>query len=128
MIQMTTINNIKKLEKKRTFLLNGLQCIHYMIRGSYGKSYRRCGKPTCWCNKDNKGHPSYRISWTKDSKSKTKAVPKEDIGWIKEMTRNYRKYRTLRTKLRKLDNELRNLLDNLEDEVIRKTEKLRDYF
>jgi len=122
---MTTINNIKKLEKKQTFLLNELQCIHYMIRGSYGKSYRRCGKPTCWCNKDNKGHPSYRISWTKDSKSRTKAVPKEDIGWIKEMTRNYR---TLTKKLRKLYNELRNLLNNLEDEVIRKTEKLRDYF
>ena len=44
------------------------------------------------------------------------------------MTKNYRRWRSLRTKLRKLEQDLKNLLDKLEDEVIRKTEKLREYF
>jgi len=127
---MSTKNNIQSLEKKRSSCLNELLHISSMIRGSYKKSYCRCGKSTCWCSKDkeSKGHPSHRISWTKDSKSKTKAIPKEDAAWIKEMTINYRKYRTIRTKLRKLNNELKVLLDNLEEEVIKRTEKLKNYF
>ena len=44
------------------------------------------------------------------------------------MTENYRTYRTIRTKLRDLNNELKVLLDNLEEEVIKKTEKLKYYF
>jgi len=130
-IQVSIIKKLKEIEKQRTIVLNDLQSIRFMIRGSYGKSYRRCGKPTCWCAKNNKknlGHPSYRISWTKNSKSKTKAIPKEDIEWIKEMTLNYRRYRNLRTKLRELDHELKILHDKLEEEVIEMTEKLRDYF
>lgn len=127
---MSTKNNIQSLEKKRKSYLNELLHISSMIRGSYKESFCRCGKPTCWCSKDkkSKGHPSHRISWTKDSKSKTKSIPKEDAEWIREMTENYRKYRTIRTKLRNLNNEQKVLLDNLEEEVIKKTEKLKNYF
>jgi hypothetical protein len=126
---MSTIKKLNYLEKQQSITLNKLQDIRCMIRGTYGKAYRRCGKPTCWCsNEDSKGHPSYRISWTNNAKSGTKAIPKEDIAWIKKMTKNYRRWRSLRTKLRKLEQDLKNLLDKLEDEVIRKTEKLREYF
>jgi len=129
-IKMSTKNDIQNLEEKRKSRLNELLHISSMIRGSYKKSYCRCGKPTCWCSEDkeSKGHPSHRISWTKASISKTKAIPKEDVAWIKEMTSNYRKYRTIRTKLRKLNNELNVLLGNLEEEVIKRTEKLKEYF
>lgn len=127
---MSTENNIQSLEKERKSYLNELLHISSMIRGSYKESYCRCGKPSCWCATDKKrnGHPSHRISWTKDSKSRTKSIPKEDVEWIKEMTENYRKYRTIRTKLRSLNNELKRLLDNLEEEVIKKTEELKNYF
>jgi small nuclear ribonucleoprotein (snRNP)-like protein len=50
------------------------------------------------------------------------------VEWIIEMTSNYRKYRTLRTELRKLNQELNVFLDDLEEEVIKKTEKLKNYF
>ena len=127
---MSTKNNIQSLEKQRKTYLKKLLNISSMIRGSYKESYCRCGKPTCWCSRDkkSKGHSSHRISWTKNSKSKTKSIPKEDVEWIKEMTKNYRTYRTIRTKLRSLNNELKVLLDNLEEEVIKKTEKLKYYF
>ena len=130
MIKMTTKNKIQRLEKKLISCLSDLLQISFMIRGSYKKSYCRCGKSTCWCSKDKKrkGHPSHRISWTKNSISKTKAIPREDVEWIIEMTSNYRKYRTLRTELRKLNQELNVFLDDLEEEVIKKTEKLKNYF
>ena len=44
------------------------------------------------------------------------------------MTGNYRKWRTIRSNIRKLEEELRILINKLEDDIIKKTEKLRKYF
>ena len=128
MLQMSTFKTLKKIEKQRSLLLSDLQRIEHMIRGTYVETHRKCGKPTCWCANESKGHPSYQISWTKDAKSRSKAIPREDILWIKAMTGNYRKWRTIRSKIRKLEEELRNLIDKLEYDIIKKTEKLRKYF
>ena len=128
MLQMSTFKKLKKIEKQRSLLLSNLQRIEHMIRGTYVETHRKCGKPTCWCANESKGHPSYQISWTKDAKSRSKAIPREDIAWIKEMTENYRKWRTIRSNIRKLEEELRNLIDKLEYDIIKKTEKLRKYF
>lgn len=125
---MSRNNKLIKIEKQRSVLLSELQLIGHMIRGTYVETHRKCGKPTCWCAKDSKGHPSYQISWTKDAKSRSKAIPREDISWIKEMTREYRKWRTIRSNIRKLEEELRTLIDKSENDIIKKTEKLREYF
>jgi hypothetical protein len=125
---MSRLNKLKKIEKQRSVLLSELQLIGHMIRGTYVETHRKCGKPTCWCAKDSKGHPSYQISWTKDAKSRSKAIPREDISWIKEMTGNYRKWRTIRSNIRKLEEESRTLIDKSENDIIKKTEKLRKYF
>jgi len=55
-------------------------------------------------------------------------IPKEDIAWIKKMTGNYKKWRTLRSRIRKLTDEERKLLDLEEEKLIQKTESLRKYF
>jgi len=128
MLQMSTFKTLKKIEKQRSLLLSELQLIGHMIRGTYVETHRKCGKSNCWCAKESIGHPSYQISWTKDSKSRSKAIPREDIPWIKEMTGNYRKWRTIRSNIRKLEDELRILIDKLEDDMIKKTEKLKKYF
>lgn len=128
MLQMSTFNKLKRIEKQRSLLLSELQLIGHMIRGTYVETHRKCGKSTCWCANESKGHPSYQISWTKNAKSRSKAIPREDIFWIKEMTGNYRKWRTIRSNIRKLEEELRNLIDKLEYDIIKKTEKLRKYF
>ena len=125
---MSTFKNLRKIEKQRSLLLSDLQLIGHMIRGTYVETHRKCGKPTCWCAKESKGHPSYQISWTKDAKSRSKAIPKKDIIWIKEMTDNYRKWRTIRSNIRKSEDELRILIDKLENDIIKKTEKFRKYF
>lgn len=122
------MSTFKKLEKQRSLLLSDLQLIEQMIRGTYVETHRKCGKLNCWCANESKGHPSCQISWTKDAKSRSKSIPREDILWIKEMTGNYRKWRTIRSNIRKLEDELRILIDKLEDDIIKKTEKLRTYF
>lgn len=99
-----------------------------MIRGTYVEAYRKCGKANCRCAKEEQGHPIYQISWTKGGKSRSKAIPRKDISWIKEMTGYYKKWRSIRTNLRKLEEEIKILFDKREDVIIKKTEKMRKYF
>ncbi len=125
---MSTFRQYKKLETEKSRLIRELKTIKKMIRGTYVQTHRKCGKPNCRCAKDIEGHPSYQISWTKDGKSRSKAIPKEDMAWIKEMTDNYKKWRTLRSNIRRLTDEERKLLDSEEEKLIQKTENLRKYF
>ena len=125
---MSTLKELKKLENKRARLLSELQKTESMIRGTYVDAYRKCGKFNCWCAKEKKGHPIHQISWTKDGKSRSKAIPKEDIVWVKKMTGNYKKWRGIRTNLRKLEEEARFIINWVEEDIIQKTENLRKYF
>ncbi len=123
---MSSIKNIKALEKKRQLLIEKIITTQEMIRGSFGTIYRKCGKPNCWCSQGN-GHPATRITWTEKAKSKTKVIPKQDIIWIKSMTKNYRKFRKIRQEMRILEKELNNIIDDLEAEIVNKTKRLKDY-
>lgn len=124
---MSTLNSINILEKKRSALLAELLNIRAMVRGSFAVSYRRCGTPTCWCTTVEKGHPHNRIAWGKDAKKFTKAIPSDEVAWIKEMTKAYKQFRTLRRRLRTITEKLRILLDQLEDEVVQKTKNRKNY-
>ncbi len=128
MLQMSTFKQYIKLETEKSRLTRELKAIKQMIRGTYVQTHRKCGKPTCRCAREIEGHPGYQISWTKDGRSRSKAIPKEDIAWIKKMTGNYKKWRTLRSRIRKLTDEERKLLDLEEEKLIQKTESLRKYF
>ena len=125
---MSTFKQYKKLETEKSRLIRELKTIKKMIRGTYVQTHRKCGKPTCRCAGEIEGHPSYQISWTKDGKSRSKAIPKDDIPWIKEMTGNYKQWRSLRSNIRKLADEEKKLLDLEEEKLIQKTENLRKYF
>jgi len=123
---MSILNKIKALQRQRSLLVEDLLKVRLMIRGTFGETYRRCGKSTCWCAK-GKGHLYTRITWTENMQSKTKAIPKKDIDWIKKTTENYRRFRKLRQKIRNLDNQFKVLFDQFENEMIEKTKKLRNY-
>ena len=125
---MSSEEKILNLEKERTQILKYLLDAKEIIPGSYRKLIVRCGKPNCWCHhEEGGGHPFRRITWTENGVSKTKAIPKEDIQWIKEVTNSYRKFRKMRRKLKKLEAVCKELLDKYEKELIKRTRKLRDY-
>ena len=94
-----------------------------MIRGSLGETYRRCGKANCWCAKEGEGHPYLRITWTENGKPKTKAVSRKDLQQITRLTDNYRRFRNLRTEVKMLNEQLRLLLDEFEEEIIRSSKQ-----
>lgn len=97
-----------------------------MIRGKFGVAYRRCGTPTCWCAQ-GQGHPINRITWTEQAQSRTKAIPAEDIEWIKQRTETYRRFRKSRQALRALENKINAALDAFEAKTVYRTNKRRKY-
>lgn len=124
---MSTPNKIKTLEKKRARLIREMLAISEMIRGTFSRVSRRCGKPTCWCARSEQGHEYLRITWTEKGEGKTQAIPEPDADWIRKMTTNYRQFRKRRQQIRQLEGRLRLLLDQYEEKNIEKTKRLKDY-
>jgi len=117
---------LKNLVKKLTIILKELLSFHLMLPGSFNEVYCKCGKENCWCH-DKDGHPFRRITWSENGLSKTKAIPKEDTNWIINVTKSYRIFRKKRREIKKLEKQLKGLLDDYEKNIIQKTRKLKNY-
>jgi hypothetical protein len=118
---------IKILENERSKLMAELISARSMLRGSFGIHFRRCGTLTCWCVSGGKGHPQSRITWGEKAKKFSKTIPEKDVAWIKEVTDMYRNFRKIRQRLREINEQERFLLDELENDEVNKTRKLRNY-
>ena len=68
-----------------------------------------------------------RITWTEQSVSRTKAIRKEDIAWVKERTETYKRFRKNRQALRAIDQQINVALDAVEEKVVQRTRKYRTY-
>jgi hypothetical protein len=120
---------IKNKLKEINQIVTDMTAISHMVSGSFGVTYRKCGKPNCWCNdNESKGHPFTRITINKNQKSKTIAIPKKDRKWAEEMTRNYKTFRQHFQKLRLAEKTLNDLLNQFEDEAKNKTKGIRDFY
>ena len=123
---MSSLNHIKELEKQRSRILGQILAFHSMLPGAYKEVYCKCGKPNCWCYKEG-GHLFRRITWSENGHSKTKAIPEEDIGWIKELTNNYREFQKKRRQIKELEVLLKELIGEHAKAVIKKSRQKRDY-
>jgi hypothetical protein len=123
---MSTLKQIKALEKKRDTVLDRMLSVRSMVSGTYGKVYCRCGKKNCWCY-HSKGHPYTRITWYEEGKSKTKSIIKKNIGWIRRVTQNYRDFKKDQKKIREYEERLKELLDTYLKEIIVKTRMKKGY-
>jgi len=123
---MSTLDRIEKLEKDRKRILKKILVSHLMLPGAYKEVYCKCGKHNCWCYKKG-GHLFRRITWSENGQSKTKAIPEEDINWIKKITGNYREFQKKRKQIKELEGGLRKLLSEHAKAAIKKSRQLRDY-
>jgi len=113
-------------EQQRKQILEELLREGRMLRGSYAQVYTKCGKQNCWC-KDGKGHPHSRITWSEKGEGITRKVPREEIAWVQEVTDRYRRFRSLRRELVRLEAEVRELLNDHEKNVVEKTRSGKDF-
>ena len=68
-----------------------------------------------------------RINYSDEGRSRTKAVRAEDVKWAKQMTENYKRFRKNRQKLRTLDKQINQAIDDLETKIVEKTARKNDY-
>jgi hypothetical protein len=94
-----------------------------IVPGSYNQVYRKCGKPNCWCQDGESGHPLKRISWTENGVSHSKAVPEQDIQWVIPATNNFRLFRKLYKEFQSVQNEIEETVTKIEWEMIRETRR-----
>jgi len=125
-VKMSSLDRIKELEKQRSRILKQILAFRSMLPGAYKEVYCKCGKPNCWCYK-NGGHLFRRITWSENGQSKTKAIPEDDISWIKELTDNYREFQKKRRQIKELEALLKELIGEHAKTVIKKSRQQRDY-
>ncbi len=123
---MSTLKQIKALEKKRADLLSKILSMLLMVPGSYGRVYCRCGRPNCWCS-SGKGHPYSRIVFSEGGRSKTKSISEDNVGWIKKVTKNYRDFKEGIKKIKEYDSLLLELLGKYLKEIIMQTRDKKEY-
>jgi hypothetical protein len=55
-----------------------------LLPGSLSLTHRRCGRPTCHCARDEKGHPVWSLTFMAGGKKCVERVPDE---WVEEVQR-----------------------------------------
>lgn len=105
---------VSNLNKERAKLLNKLLRPKKMIRGSIYEAGRKCGNPNCKCAKGEK-HISYYLSTRRDGRTKLIYVRNTDKDYVIGEALNYRAYQKSMSKLRKLNNNIFEILKELRD-------------
>jgi hypothetical protein len=85
-----------------------------MVQGSLYLMRRKCGKPTCRCAR-GKLHPVWVLTRSEAGKRRLYAVPVAELGKLRPLAREYRKWHRARALLIKQCNRLARLIDELAD-------------
>lgn len=117
---------MKKLFDRQQKIVYELLNIERMLKGSYCSVYTKCGKASCWCA-DGVGHKHSRLSWREAGKSRIRSIPSEDIDWVKQMTKNYSKFKKLIEDLSKIQDQIKVQLNHQAEKVIISTTKEKLY-
>jgi hypothetical protein len=109
-ITFKNMNNIKNSFMVRKPMLNG---------GVY-KTKTMCGNPNCKCIREGKLHIVWRYYYTEDGRNKVKTLKAYEILKYTELTERYKKYRKARMKLVKINKRIIEVLNLIEEELIKR--------
>ena len=124
LIKMSTGILKKQLRDQRRHLnalVEELLALPAGLRGTFSRVYTRCGKATCWCAHEPRGHPHTRLTWSENGQLLTRKVPAAMAPRIITLTQHYRRGRALRRQLRTAITELLGGLDRYEQSVADRT-------
>ena len=98
------MNKKDSVEKEYSKLRDQLFQMGYICTGSITTVYRKCGKPYCFCAKDeNAMHGPYNV-WTRKVKGKTvtRNLTDSQAQLCRECIKNMRKVETIIEKMKEL--------------------------
>ena len=94
------------LQEEKMKLVEKIQSLDNVIRGSIYEMKRYCGKPNCICAKTKKPHKSLTLSFSYKGKTKLIPIKKEQIPAIKARMNDYKELKTAIDELTRINAEL----------------------
>lgn len=100
--------DVKQLENRKKELLESLNRLGDMRRGSLQERYIPCGKKGCRCTKPgNRGHgPNYSLTWKKEGKTITRYIGWEQVGQVREQIEERHEFQRICDELLRVSDEL----------------------
>ena len=88
---------IRELERQIAKIKHELVALGDLRVGSLSQQSNVCGSPGCRCKASppRKHGPYYQLSYTRNGKSTTRAVPRGSLAELRRQMRNYAKLRDL---------------------------------
>ena len=107
-----------RLRKLRETYINKLLHPKPMVIGSLYEVYKTCSKVNCCCKKGKKHGPFPALSISIAGKRSMKMVRKEDLPVIREKASAYQSFQQGLAKIRKINKEIDNLLEQTKEEFL----------
>ena len=112
-------SKIESLDKERRRLLRELMRPEEMVAGSIYETYKKCGNPNCRCAKGIKHGPFTCLSVTDSGKRRLVFVRRQDEAWVKVRATRYRTYQKMMACVRKMNDEIFELLKELRNSKLK---------
>jgi hypothetical protein len=93
-----------------------------MIKGSLIKHYKKCGSKSCICTEGNLHGPYWYLSYKEKDKSVLKYIDKKELTKIGRLATGYKKFQSNITRINRLNREIRKLMADMRQILIRKRE------
>jgi intergrase/recombinase len=108
---MTTL---KSLMKKKVDLITKINSFSNLMKGTVYLSARKCSNPQCKCNHDGKKHTSFVLTYSKNGKTQTLSLKRDQKEKVKKLTENYKQIKKYIL-----------LLTDINAEIIKQEKKLK---
>jgi len=84
-----------------------------MIRGTFQRKTRRCGKPNCQCAR-GQAHPTTVLASSEAGQPQTHYIPEADRARVEQLAGRYQRFRRARAALARLARQSLQLADQLQ--------------
>lgn len=103
---------LRRLERRRTALLDRLLVATPLIRGSVTHTHQRCGTPGCHCA-TKPSHPVWRLATSREGHKRCQLIRQSDVDEVRELVTCYRDFRGGLRELEAMHKEEKALLRGL---------------
>lgn len=88
------------------------------VRGGIYIINRKCGKQSCKCATTDYKHPSHYLYKSEQSVNKTIYIKADQVGTLRKLTNQYKKFRKARAELMKIDQKMAEIMNKIEEKKI----------
>jgi len=82
-----------QLRKRKFELVRTYTIPEDLLPGSLSLTHRKCGKPTCWCARQAKGHPIWLLAFMAGGKRHVEWIPEAWVEEVRKLVEQGRKFK-----------------------------------